>query len=120
MLNPAQPSSWLGTPGSSGIIRPFRMPRLVIIDLGALYGRARHFRRPNITVLPSLSVQVVGLLDAWLLTEDGWYGACRYKVKLAHAQFVDQDHLVPARMIRAADDREVEVGRMRGEIQLHH
>ena len=33
---------------------------------------------------------------------------------------VDQDHLVPARMIRAADDREVEVGRMRGEIQLHH
>jgi hypothetical protein len=86
MLNPAQPSSWLGTPGSSGIVRPFRMPRLVIIDLAALYGRAPHFRRPNITVLPSLSVQVVALLDAWVLTEDGWYGACRYKVKLAHAQ----------------------------------
>ena len=95
------------------------MPRPVIIDLGALYGRAPHFRRPNITVLPSLNVQIVSLLDAWVLTEDGWYGACRYKVKLAHALFVDQEHLVPARMIRAASDREVEAGRMRGEIELH-
>ena len=117
MLNPAQPSSWSGTPSSSGVIRPFRMPRLVIIDLGALYGRAPHFRRPNITVLPSLGVQVVGLLDAWVLTDGGWFGACRYKVKLAHAEFAAQEHLVPARMIRAADDREVAVGRMRGEIQ---
>ncbi len=117
MLNPAQPSSWSGTPGSSGVIRPFRMPKLIIIDLGALYGRSPHFRRPNITVLPTLSVQVVGLLDAWVMTDDGWYGACRYKVKLAHGQYVDQEQMVPARMIRAADDREVQVGRMRGEIQ---
>jgi len=29
-------------------------------------------------------------------------------------------NLVPARMIRAADDREVQLGRMRGVIQLHH
>jgi len=52
-------------------------PQLIIVDLGALYGRAPHFRRPNITVLPSLHVQVVGLLDAWVLSDEGWYAACR-------------------------------------------
>ena len=93
MLNPPQRSTWLGTPSSSGIIRPVSPSQLIIVDLGALYGRAPHFRRPNITVLPSLHVQVVGLLDAWVLSDEGWYAACRYKVKLSHGDYVDQQHL---------------------------
>lgn len=89
---------------------------MVIIDLAALYGRPPHFRRPNVTVLAQLHVQVVGLLDAWVSTETGWFAACRYKVKLGHSHYVDQEHLIPARMLRPADGREVELGRMRGEI----
>ena len=116
MLNPPRRSTWLGTPSSSGTIRSVRPPQLIIVDLGALYGRAPHFRRPNNTVLPSLHVQVVGLLDAWVLSDEGWYAACRYKVKLGHGHFVDQEHLVPARVIKRASGQEVELGRMRGEI----
>ena len=41
---------------------------------------------------------------------------CRYKVKLGHSHFVDQEHLIPARMLRVADEKAVELGRMRGEI----
>ena len=116
MLNPPRRSTWLGTPSSSGIIRSVNPSQLIIVDLGALYGRAPHFRRPNITVLPSLHVQVVGLLDAWVLSDEGWYAACRYKVKLRHGDYADQQHLVPARVIKRATDRDVELGRMRGEI----
>lgn len=116
MLTPAQPTSWLGTPSTSGVIRAVQPPQQILIDLGALYGRPPHFRRPNVTVLAQLHVQIVGQLDAWIMTETGWFGACRYKVKLGHAHHIDQEHLVPARMIRRASDKEVEVGRMRGEI----
>jgi hypothetical protein len=72
MLNPPRRSIWLGTPSSSSIIRPVKPSQLIIVDLGALYGRAPRFRMPNITVLPSLHVQVVGLLDAWVLSDEGW------------------------------------------------
>jgi len=37
-------------------------------------------------------------------------------VKLGHGHFVDQEHLVPARVIKRATDQDVELGRMRGEI----
>jgi len=95
VLTPPQRSTWLGTPSSSGILRSVRPPQLIIVELGALYGRAPHFRRPNITVLPSLHVQVVGLLDAWVLSDEGWYGACRYKVKLGHSHFVTRSISFP-------------------------
>lgn len=116
VLTPAQPTSWLGTPATPGLIRVVYPARQVVIDLGALYGRPPHFRRPNVTVLAQLHVQVVGLLDAWVSTETGWFAACRYRVKLEYSHYVDQEHLVPARMLRLATDKEVDLGRMRGEI----
>jgi len=61
-------------------------------------------------------VQVVGLLDAWVLSDKGWYAACCYRVKLGQGHFVDQEHLVPARVVKRASGQELELGRMRGEI----
>lgn len=98
------------------IVRPVQPPELVVIDLGALYGRPAHFRRPNVTMLAELSVQVVGLLDAWVSSSSGWFGACRYQVKLGAGTFVPQEHLVPARMLKKAGWTEVRQGQMRGEI----
>lgn len=88
----------------------------MLIDLGALYGRPPHYRRPNVTVLAELSVQVVGSLDAWVLSSCGWLGACRYQVKLGAGDFLHQEHLVPARMLRKASWTEIRQGHMRGEI----
>jgi hypothetical protein len=45
-----------------------------------------------------------------------WFAACRYKVKLGHGDYIDQQYLVPARMIKRATEKEVELGRMWGEI----
>lgn len=116
MLTPAQPSHWSGTPTAADIVRPVDPPELVVIDLGAMYGRPPHFRLPNVTVLAQLSVQVVGYLDAWVSSTAGWMGACRYRVKLGAANYVPQEHLVPARMIKKADWTEIRQGQMRGEI----
>lgn len=89
---------------------------MVLIDLGALYGRPPHFRRPNVTVLAELSVQVVGMLDAWVLSSVGWLGAVRYRVKIQHGDYLHQEHLVPARMLRQASWTDIRQGQMRGEI----
>ncbi|ACV79078.1 hypothetical protein [Nakamurella multipartita] len=91
-------------------------PELVLIDLAALYGRPPHFRRPNVTILAELSIQVVGMLDAWVLSSVGWLGAVRYQVKLQYGDFLHQEHLVPARMLRKASWTDVRQGQLRGEI----
>jgi hypothetical protein len=99
VLNPPKRSTWLGTPSSSGAIRSVKPPQLIIVDLGALYGRAPHFRRPNITVLPSLHVQVVGLLDAWVLSDEGWYAAYRHRVKLKWGSFLSSNQATVPRSV---------------------
>lgn len=116
MLTPAQPSRWGGTPATRDVVRLVDPPALVVIDLGALYGRPSHYRLPNVTLMADLKSQVVGLLDAWVLSNVGWFGACRYQVKLAAGTFVPQEHLVPARMLKKADWTEIRQGQMRGEI----
>lgn len=116
MLTPAQPSTWSGPPTAANIIRPVDPPELVVIDLGALYGRPPHFRLPNVTVLAELAAQVVGYLDAWVSSNAGWMGACRYQVRISAANYVPQQHLVPARMLKKADWTEIRQGQMRGEI----
>lgn len=105
-----------GTPRTQSTFRLVEPSITVLIDLAALYGRQPDFRRPNILVLPSLSVMVMGQLGAWVLSDSGWFGACRYRIKLAHAEYLDQSHLVPAWTLRRATADDVRQATMRGEL----
>ena len=105
-----------GPPRSDSPVREVHPPRPVLIDLGAMYSRAPHFDLPHQLIIADLSHTVVGLLDAWVVSDSGWFGACRYKVKVAYAEWVDQSHLVPARFITPATERAVGLARMRGKI----
>ena len=105
-----------GTPDTSRAVRPVLPPQHVVIDLGAVYGRQPLFRRPNILVLASLHGMVVGQLHAWVIAESGWFGRCTYRVKIAVAEYWQQDHLVPGWAIRPASFDEVNVSRMKGKL----
>jgi hypothetical protein len=106
-----------GTPHARSAVRPVRPPARVLIDLGAMYGRQAHFRRPHVLVMAGLHDVVVGELEAWVLAETGWFGACRYRVKLAYATFVEQSHLVPGWALKPATDEDIAQARMRGRLQ---
>ncbi|MDQ2740068.1 MAG: hypothetical protein M3Y35_15915, partial [Actinomycetota bacterium] len=66
--------------------------------------------------IASLHYAVVAELDAWVLTETGWFGACRYRVKLTHGQYIAQSHLVPAWVLRQANDSDLAQAKMRGDL----
>lgn len=106
-----------GKPRPNVTVQPVAPPLAVVIDLAALYGRQAHFRRPNVVVLPQLHVDVIGYLDAWVVSETGWFGFCRYRVKLAHAEWLGQSHLIPGWALRRANQWDVKQGRMRGELR---
>jgi hypothetical protein len=117
VLTPARPVNWpAGKPKPNMAVRVVDPSLAVVIDLAALYSRQPHFRRPNVVLLPALRVNVVGWLDAWVVSETGWFGFCRYRVKLGHAQYSDQSHLVPGWALRRANQWEVQRGTMRGEL----
>ncbi|WP_037363046.1 hypothetical protein [Nakamurella lactea] len=111
------PQRQAGTPTTRSPVRAVEPPQTVLIDLGALYGRQPHFRRPNVLLIASLHYTAVAELDAWVLAETGWFGACRYRVKLAYGQYIEQNHLVPAWALRLATDFDLAQARMRGELE---
>lgn len=90
----------------------------VLIDLGAMYARQPHFRKPNVLLLADLTVVVAGELDAWVLAQTGWFGACRYRVKVGYGNYVEQNHLVPGWALKRASDRDLLQARMRGELRF--
>lgn len=110
------PERQAGTPKTPDMLTRVEPPERVVIDLLALYGRHPLFRRPNVLVLPQLDVIVVALLEAWVLSESGWFGHCRYRVKIRHGDYLDQAHLVPVRMMRPVTEFEVQQAVMRGEL----
>lgn len=63
---------------------------------------------------PARHYTPVAELDAWVLAETGWFGACRYQVKLAHGRYIAQSHLVPAWALRPATDFDIAQERVRG------
>jgi hypothetical protein len=97
-------------------LRVVRPPIYVLIDLGALYGQQPHFRSRTKTIPETLRTVVVGQLDAWLLCDIGWLGACRYKLHVGLKQLIDQHHLVPSWVLLPADDSAVEIAKQRGEL----
>jgi hypothetical protein len=88
----------------------------VLIDLGALYGRQPHFQRPNVIMTVSLDHVVAGLLDAWVLTSTGWFGACRYHVKLGYGRATEQRHLIPAWALKSPSALDLRQAEMRGDL----
>lgn len=105
-----------GTPQSASPVRAVDPPRQVLIDLGALYGRQAHFHRPNTLIVTSLHHTAVAELDAWILAETGWFGACRYRIMLTQGRHITQHHLVPAWALRPATAFDLAQARMRGEL----
>jgi hypothetical protein len=99
-------------------LRVVRPPIHVLIDLGALYGQQPHFRSRTVTVPESLRTVVVGQLDAWVLSDLGWFGACRYRIHLGLKQLVEQSHMVPSWVLRPASDSEVEQAVLKGELEI--
>jgi len=89
-----------GKPVDVGAVKAVSPPAAVLIDLRAVYTSQPHFKRPNVTVIASLDLVVAGLLDAWVLTSQGWFGACRYKVELGYGTWAEQSHLVPGWCLR--------------------
>jgi hypothetical protein len=111
------PRQQRGAPRVNRVVRPVTPPVAVVIDLGAMYGHQPHWRHPHVTNAAMLHLPVVGYLDAWVLGATGWFGACRYRVKLGAEEFAEQRHLVPGWMIRRASDSDVEQARMRGDLR---
>lgn len=107
-----------GTPGSGSPVRVVQPALSVLIDLGALYGRQPHFRKPNVLLLADLTVVIAGELDAWVLAQTGWFGACRYRVKVGYGNYVEQSHLVPGWALKRASNRDLLQARMRGELRF--
>jgi hypothetical protein len=96
------------------VVKP---PTCVLIDLGALYGRQPHFKQVGAMVPETMQTIVIGQLDAWVLCEIGWMGACRYRVHLGLKQLIGQSHMVPSWVMRLADDSSVEQALLRGELE---
>lgn len=109
------PDVQLGPPKGGSPVRPVDPPRPVLVDLPALYGRQAHFVRPHVLALVNLPT-VAGWLDAWVLTDTGWFGSVRYHVRIA-GRLVEQAHLVPGWALRPPTDREIHQARMRGELE---
>jgi hypothetical protein len=99
------------------LIRSVAPPLHVAIDLAAMHGRTPHFRPPPaVSAIAPLTV-VVGYLHAWVLCDDGWLGACSYRIHLTGTHFIDQNHLVPARMLTPASTAQIEAARTTGQLR---
>jgi hypothetical protein len=105
------------TPPYQPTLRVVRPPLYVLIDLGALYGRQPQFKQKNSAVPETLRTVVIGQLDAWILCDIGWMGACRHRVHLGLKQLIEQRQLVPSWVLKPADGSDVEQAFMRGELQ---
>jgi hypothetical protein len=99
------------------VIRTVSPPIYVAIDVAALLGRTPHFVQPPEVPTIAPLAQVVGHLDAWVLSSSGWLGACEYRLLLYGTSYLPQSHLVPAWALRLAAEAEIAEARRRSEIR---
>lgn len=99
------------------LIRSVSPPLHVAIDLPAMYGRSPHFVPPPTVSVIAPPAVVVGHLHSWVLCEAGWLGACSYRVHLTGTHFIDQSHLVPARVLTPATAAQIEAARLTGQLR---
>jgi len=109
----------VGASYSSRLIRTVAPSMVVSVDLGALYGKTAHFELPpGVKIAASLNVVVVGYLEAWILTrEQGWFGACSYRVRIGDKHFLDQNHLIPQWALKQASKEEVQAAKASGQLK---
>jgi hypothetical protein len=100
------------------LIRSVSPPLHVAIDLPAMYGRAPHFvPPPTVSTIAPLAV-VVGYLHSWVLCDAGWLGACSYRIHLTGTHFIDQNHLVPGRVLTPATAAQIDAARQTGQLRF--
>lgn len=104
---------------SSRLIRTVAPPMIVAIDLGALYRRTPHFERPGgVRSAVVFDVVVLGYLESWVLASDnGWLGACSYRIRIGDKHFVDQHHFVPQWALKQASKVEANAARQTGQLR---
>ena len=99
------------------LIRSVSPPRHVAIDLPALYGRTPHFTPPaGVSAIAPLAV-VVGYLQAWMVCDAGWFGACTYRLQLTGTHFIDQSPLVPGHVLTPATREQIEAAKVSGQLR---